>query len=77
MSIVRHDDLVRQALTYILETAAEAPDTPLPKLLDDAGMRFNLSPLDAEKLSNLLAENRRAMQCGAASVTPNDRGARP
>lgn len=51
-----HEELVRRALEWILSRRAEsgAKDASLHKLLDEAGMRFNLTPKDAEALRRLL-----------------------
>lgn len=56
MPIVEHGELVRRALEYILEARASRPETSLPSLLDEAGMRFNLTPLDTQNLCRVLAE---------------------
>ncbi len=56
MSLIPHDDLVRNALAFVLEARTERPGEPLSRLLDEAGMRYNLSPLDSERLSRLLRE---------------------
>lgn len=53
MNLARHDDLVREALAFLLDMRAQKPETPLARLLDEAGMRYNLSPLDAERLSRI------------------------
>lgn len=51
-----HSELVRRALEWMLGQRAEAPakSADLYKLLDEAGMRFNLTPKDAEALRRLL-----------------------
>ncbi|MEG1610464.1 MAG: hypothetical protein RR317_04705 [Bilophila sp.] len=56
MPLIEHGELVRHALEYILEERNARPGTSLPCLLDEAGMRFNLTPLDAQSLCRLLAE---------------------
>lgn len=57
-TIKKHGDLVHDALAYILEAKTTRPETSLNKLLDEAGMRFNLTPLDAESLRRLLQEEK-------------------
>ena len=56
-------DLIRQALAYLLEQRAQRKAQGLPvngaRLLDEAGMRFNLSPVDAGALERLFAENKK------------------
>ncbi len=56
MSLIEHSELVARALDYVQGERLEHPDTPLSSLLDDAGMRFNLSPLDAEQLARIFAD---------------------
>lgn len=54
------EELVRRALEWILSRRAEgAPGSKsLHKLLDEAGMRFNLTPKDADALRRLLEDAR-------------------
>ncbi len=47
---------VRQAAEYVLEKRRDNPDAKLAELIDEAGMRFNLTPLDAEALAHVLRE---------------------
>ncbi|MDR1124498.1 MAG: hypothetical protein LBM64_00325 [Deltaproteobacteria bacterium] len=51
-----HGELVRRALEWILGQRAEGSlkTVSLYKLLDEAGMRFNLTPKDAGALERLL-----------------------
>ena len=56
MTIIEHGELVRRALEYVLDEPCGHPDAPLFSLLDEAGMRFNLTPLDAAKLARLFSE---------------------
>ncbi len=37
-------------MAYLIEMRRDFPERPLSALIDEAGMRFNLSPLDAEAL---------------------------
>ena len=55
-TIVKHNELVRKAIEYIYEHKRES-DTPLPKLLQEAGMRFNLSPLEMQALERHFKED--------------------
>lgn len=50
---------VRDAAKFILEERAEKPSRSLHELLDEAGMRFNLAPLDSEALTRILADDRK------------------
>ena len=54
-TIVHHEELVRRALTYILERKREDPDAETASLLDSAGARYNLSPIDQQALEHMLA----------------------
>lgn len=56
MALISHDSQVQSALQAILETRTEHPEASLSQLLDGAGMKYNLSPLDTEKLGRLLRE---------------------
>lgn len=59
--ILPQGELVRRAAAYIAEKHRENPHIPLSAILDEAGMRFNLSPLESEALLALftpdLADN--------------------
>lgn len=52
-TIMPHSELVRKAATYLAERRAQEPGKSLAGLLDEAGMRFNLTPLDAASLERL------------------------
>ena len=52
-TLAPHSELVRKAAAYVAETRKENPDRPLEAILDEAGMRFNLTPLDSEALRRL------------------------
>ena len=47
---------VRQAIAWIDERLREQPAADRVKLVDDAGRRFDLTPLDADFLFRHLAE---------------------
>ena len=47
---------VREAAKYILEEKRERPNADLHTLIDEAGMRFNLTPIESDSLARLLAE---------------------
>ena len=53
-TVMQHEELVRRALAYIVERRHECPGMGTAELLDSAGVRFNLSPLDQEALERLL-----------------------
>ena len=49
-TIIRHSELVRRALIYLNEERSRCPQKQVEILLDEAGMRFNLSPAEAMEL---------------------------
>ena len=55
-TIMPQSELARKALAWI---SAERADSgkPLPKLIEEACMRFNLGPKDAEFLRRQLADS--------------------
>ena len=52
-AIMPQGELVRKALAYITEQRALNPNQSVAHLLDEAGMRFNLTPLDTAALERL------------------------
>lgn len=52
-TIIGQSELVSRALVFLSEKRAENPGRDLAALLDEAGMRFNLSPGDAACLERL------------------------
>jgi hypothetical protein len=54
-TIMPQSELLRRAVAYVGEERADNPDKKLSDLLDDASMRFNLSPLDSEALYRLFS----------------------
>lgn len=48
--IVSHGELVRKALQHVSERRKENPTAPIDQLLDEASIRYNLSPADRESL---------------------------
>ena len=55
-TVMQHEELIRRALAYIVERRRECPGMDAADLLDGAGARFNLSPLDQEALARLLEQ---------------------
>ncbi len=53
-TIMPESELLRRAFAHLLTQRAQHPEKKLSDLLDDASMRFNLSPKDAESLQRLL-----------------------
>ncbi len=54
--LIPHADLLQKAAAYIAETLKEHPQRHLTDIIDEAGMRFNLTPLDTEALQRLFAK---------------------
>lgn len=54
-TIMPHSELLRRAVVHVNDMRKEHPDQALCIHIDDAAMRFNLSPLDVEALSRLFA----------------------
>lgn len=52
-TIMPKSELLRRAVTHVSEMRSEHPDKPLHEHIDDAAMRFNLSPIEAETLTRL------------------------
>ena len=48
-------ELLRKAAAFVAETRKEDPERSLASVLDEAGMRFNLTPLDSEALYRLFS----------------------
>ena len=59
-SILPTGELVRKAAAFVAETRKEAPTRSLTSILDEAGMRFNLTPLDSEALYRLFPDSPQA-----------------
>ena len=49
---------LRRALQWINDRRKDDPDAGLVKLLDEASLRFDLSPLDQEFLLSVLGKKR-------------------
>lgn len=56
-TIMPHAELLRRALVYVNDTRKDHPEKPVRGILDEAAMRFNLSPLDGETLQRLFSSN--------------------
>ncbi|MDR2825338.1 MAG: hypothetical protein LBV76_00915 [Deltaproteobacteria bacterium] len=54
-----HGELLCRALEWLLSEKSHCPDKSWRTLLDDAGMRFNLTPKDDQSLHNLLEEKKK------------------
>ncbi len=54
--IIPHSELLQRAVVYITAQKKEFPDRPLMDILDQAGMQFNLTPLDMEALQRIFTK---------------------
>ncbi|MBO4368885.1 MAG: hypothetical protein J5803_02115 [Desulfovibrio sp.] len=57
-TVVSQSELVRKAAEYINEQLNANPKKDIHSLLDEAGMRFNLTPLDAASLERIFSEKK-------------------
>lgn len=55
-TIMPQSELLRRAVTFVSETRQERPEQSMASIIDEASMRFNLSPLDGEALLRLFAQ---------------------
>ena len=56
MTVVQHPDRLKKALSWATEESQDHPDKGRLALVDEAGMRFNLSPAESDTLARLLAK---------------------
>jgi len=56
MSILPEGEQLRKAVKWISEMRTENPGAGLPKLIEDACLKFDLPPKDAESLMRFLTE---------------------
>ena len=54
-TILPHSELLRRAVSYVNDTRNDSPERKLASIIDEAAMRFNLSPLDGEALQRLFS----------------------
>ena len=57
MSIMPQGEEIRKAVKWISEMHQAEPEARLQKLVDEACLKFNLSPIDAEYLGRWVREN--------------------
>ena len=56
-TILPHSELLRRAVSYVNDTRIDSPERKLASIIDEAAMRFNLSPLDGEALQRLFSSD--------------------
>lgn len=54
-TILPHSELLRRAVSYVNDARTDSPERKLASIIDEAAMRFNLSPLDGEALQRLFS----------------------
>lgn len=69
--IMPEDELLRRAAAWICQEREAYPGKSLSACLDEAGMRYNLSPKNQRMLAELFAENKTA-PCGEAAAGRTD-----
>lgn len=52
-TVIPHSELLKRAAAWVAERRAALPACPLASLVDEAGARFNLGPLETEMLLDL------------------------
>lgn len=57
-AIMPEGELLRRAVTWICEERAARPERSLDSCLDEAGMRYNLSPKDQRMLAGLFRDEK-------------------
>lgn len=55
-TIISESELLRRAVAFIIEEKTYNSKKSMHELIDEASMRFNLSPVEAESLSRLLEQ---------------------
>lgn len=56
-TVMPQSELLRRAVKYVSDERADNPEKKLASIIDDASMRFNLSPLDSEALHRLFIQD--------------------
>lgn len=55
-TIMPQSELLRRAVSYVNDAKSDSPEKTLAAILDEAAMRFNLSPLDSAALERLFSD---------------------
>lgn len=61
-TVMPQSELLRRAVKYVSDERGDNPDKKLHAILDEAAMRFNLSPLDSDALHRLFSKNASASE---------------
>lgn len=54
MSIAPQGENIRRAVKWICAEREDHPETPLTRLIEQAGIQFNLTPLEEDSLDRIL-----------------------
>ena len=57
-TVMPQSQLMQKAVKFVSEQQASAPERPLYALVEDAAVRFNLSPVDADFLMKFFKEKK-------------------
>ena len=68
-TIIPHSELLRRAVAHVSDARAENPKKKLSEILDEACMRFNLSPVDGEALQRLFSSEAKPVAQNPAQKT--------
>ena len=66
-TIMPSSELLRRAVVHIDEELRNNPEKRLDTLIDEASMRFNLSPLDSEALFRIFSSGEKTGEEGSSS----------
>jgi hypothetical protein len=58
MSVLPEGERLRRALRWIADRRLEKPDAPAVRLIDEAALRFDLTPVECEFLLELNRKSR-------------------
>jgi hypothetical protein len=58
MSVLPEGERLRRALRWISDRRLEKPDAPAVRLIDEAALRFDLTPVECEFLLELNRKSR-------------------
>lgn len=64
-TIMPQSELTRKAVTWISEMLRDHPEKKLPRLVEEAAQRFNLSPKDSEFLLRFFKNSNQQRPAGS------------
>lgn len=57
MTLITYNKRIQKALDFLIDKQKTRPEATTSELIDEAGMRFDLTPLDTLHLTELLIGN--------------------